>query len=55
MKIGTNLKFNIYGTYVEGIFVKAIDNKIIIKTTKDNVFKEGENQTIHKNFLIKEN
>lgn len=48
-KKGQRLMFNIYGTTVEGDFVRVEDDKIIIKTTKDFITENiGKEQSISK-------
>lgn len=55
-KQGQRLEFDIYGTTVKGDFVKIVDDKIIIKVTKDfikdNIGKEQSIHKSHKHILI---
>ncbi len=51
-KKGQKLEFDIYGTTVEGEFVKIENDTIIIKITKDFIKENiGTEQSIHKDFL----
>ena len=51
-KVGQLLYFNIYGTNIEGTFVRMDDYKVIIKTTKDFLGDLGSEQSINKGHLI---
>ena len=51
-KKGQRLEFDIYGTVVEGDFVKIENDTIIIKVTRDFIEENiGTEQSINKDFL----